>query len=452
MMLSEAAKHMRGRLVGKDINFDSVTIDTRTLQEGDIYLALKGERFDGHDFIGKAVEQGACACIVKDGSDCQELDRSVIYVEDTRLALGQLSLAWRQQFNLVCIAITGSSGKTTVKEMIASILALDGQTLATKGNLNNDIGVPLTLLRLKETDKYAVIELGASALGEIDYTTRLVKPNVALITNIAEAHIEGFGSIDAVSRAKSEIFDGLSENGIAIVNMDEPYSKSWEPKLENKKVLRVSRAFRDNADMWLDDIETMDNGSTQFQIKTPDSIMEVKLKLLGEHNAHNALLAAAAAKSVGVNNKIIAQGLESLNPVPGRLFPEKGFKDIKIIDDTYNANPLSVKSAITLLSRCGDNTTAVLGDMAELGEDSESMHEAVGAWAAQNKIHQLISIGQFAKNTASGYGPTAITFDCQEEAITELKNILDEGSTVLVKGSRSAHMENIVNALKEEEK
>ena len=236
MLLSEAAKNMHGHLKGEDTNFRSVSIDTRSLQDGAIYMAIRGDRFDGHDFIEQAIQNGASACVVEKKATINKEQETLVEVEDTRIALGMLASAWKKQYQPLCVAITGSSGKTTVKEMVAAILVLAGQTLATKGNLNNDIGVPLTLLRLKESDKYAVIELGASAEGEIEYTSKLVCPDIALITNIAPAHIEGFGSIEAISRAKSEIFDGLVNNGTAIINLDEPFSSDWEEKLINKQI------------------------------------------------------------------------------------------------------------------------------------------------------------------------------------------------------------------------
>lgn len=447
MMLSEAAYCLHGHLIGGDASFESVSIDSRTLQPGDLYVAIQGDRFDGHDFVAQAVQAGASACVIKKGLNVSDKKISIIEVADTKIALGLLASAWKKQYKPYCVAITGSSGKTSVKEMIAAILSLKGQTLATKGNFNNEIGVPLTLLRLKEADRYAVIELGASAEGEIDYTSKLVCPDVAVITNIAPAHIEGFGSIDAISRAKSEIFDGLVENGAAIINLDEPFNTNWKSKLINKNVIKVSLVFRDEADMWTDNVVIQKQGNSTFQIKSPESTLEIRLSLLGLHNVHNALLAAAAAKASGASDEHIVKGLESVKPVPGRLYPRKGVKQLRIIDDTYNANPSSVKAAIDLLSVCSDKTAIVLGDMAELGKEAVFQHEQIGAWAAKKNIKQLVAIGNFAKNTAAGFGQQALVFQHQDEAIKKLPDTLEIGATVLVKGSRSAHMENIVNAL-----
>lgn len=447
MMLSEAAHCLHGHLVGEDASFESVSIDTRTLQPGDLYVAIQGEQFDGHDFVAQAEQSGASACVIKEDFNILDKKTPVIQVADTKIALGLLASAWKKQYQSFCVAITGSSGKTTVKEMIAAILSLKSQTLATKGNFNNEIGVPLTLLRLKKADKYAVIELGASAEGEIDYTAKLVCPDVAVITNIAPAHIEGFGSIDAISRAKSEIFDGLVENGIAIINLDEPFNTNWKPKLINKNVVKVSSVFRDEADMWVDNVVMQKQGNSTFQIKSPESTLEIRLSLLGLHNVHNALLAAAAAKASGASDDHIVKGLESVKPVPGRLHPRKGIKQLRIIDDTYNANPSSVKAAIDLLSVCSDKTAIILGDMGELGQESVLQHEKIGAWAAKKHIKQLVAIGNFAENVAVGFGQQAVVFQHQDEAIKKLPDILERGATVLVKGSRSAHMENIINAL-----
>lgn len=450
MMLSEAAQHMQGHFVGEDVSFESVSIDTRTLRSGALYIAIQGERFDGHDFVKQALQAGAVACVVNDDVDELREALPLIRVKDTKKSLGFLASAWKKQYRPFCVAITGSSGKTTVKEMLAAILSLEGQTMATKGNLNNDIGVPLTLLCLKEQDKYAVIEMGASAEGEIDYTVRLVTPDVAVITNIAPAHIEGFGSLEATSRAKSEIFDGLAENGIAIINLDEPFNASWKPKLIDKKVIKVSSAFRSEANMWLDNIMIQKEGSSHFQIKSPESNLEIHLSLLGLHNVHNALLAAAAAKASGASDDNIVKGLESVTPVAGRLQSRKGINHLRIIDDTYNANPSSVKAAIDLLSACSDKTALIIGDMAELGQESSVQHEQIGAWAAKKRIKQLIAVGKFAKNVAVGFGGSTQVFQYQDEAIKKLPGLIEEGATVLVKGSRSARMENIVNALLDE--
>jgi len=447
MMLSKAAQYMHGHLKGEDSDFRSVSIDTRSLQAGALYLAIKGDRFDGHDFVEQAMQNGASACVVEKYSAINKDQKPLVEVEDTRIALGLLASAWKKQYQPLCVAITGSSGKTTVKEMVAAILNLAGQTLATKGNLNNDIGVPLTLLRLKESDKYAVIELGASAEGEIEYTSKLVCPDVALITNIAPAHIEGFGSIEAISRAKSEIFEGLVENGTAIINLDEPFNTEWEEKLVNKAVFKVSSDFKDEADLWLDNIVIQKEGSSNFQIKSRATVLDIQLKLLGEHNAHNALLAAAVAKVFGVKDEHIVKGLENIKPVPGRLNPLPGIKKLKIIDDSYNANPSSVKAALNLLSNCSDKTAVILGDMAELGKNSPELHKEIGEWAAKKNILQLVAIGQYAKYVAEGFGQQAVVFLNQGEAINQLPKILEDGATVLIKGSRSAQMENIVNTL-----
>ena len=447
MMLSEAAQIMHGHLKGEDSSFRSVSIDTRSLQDGALYLAIRGDRFDGHDFVEQAIQSGASACVVEKKSAINKDQKTLVEVEDTKIALGMLASAWKKQYHPLCVAITGSSGKTTVKEMVSAILVLAGQTLATKGNLNNDIGVPLTLLRLKESDKYAVIELGASAEGEIEYTSKLVCPDVALITNIAAAHIEGFGSIEAVSRAKSEIFDGLVDNGTAIINLDEPFNTDWEKKLVNKTVFKVSSDFRNDADLWLDNIVIHKEGNSTFQIKSRERVLDIRLKLLGEHNAHNALLATAVARVCGVKDEHIVKGLENVKPVPGRLNPLRGINNLKIIDDSYNANPLSVKAALNLLSSCGGKTAVILGDMAELGDNSAELHKEIGEWAAKKNILQLVAIGQYAKYVASGFGQQAIVFLNQGEAINQLPKILDDGATVLIKGSRSTQMENIVNNL-----
>lgn len=433
----------------------NINTDTRTISKNEVFLALKGANFDGHKFVKQAIEQGATAVIVEKDV-LSELDVQGIaqfIVEDTRIALGLLGRAVKAQVSPKTIAITGSVGKTTVKEMTAAILGLNAKVLATNGNFNNDIGVPLTLLRLEPDDEYAVIELGANHIGEIDYTSNLVKPDVATICNVAEAHLEGFGSIDGVAKAKGEIFNGLKTSGTAVLNYDSDYHDFWFNKLEAEKIMQFSSVAK--KDVWAENISFDRLGRAKFDLCTENESAFVQLQLPGEHNIKNALTSTALTLALGTSLKQIAQGLSQIEQVKGRVNLIELNDDITIIDDSYNANVKSVKAAIDLLKQIQGHTILALGDMGELGEDALSYHQEVGTYAKFEGIKQLFTLGSLSSGAHDAfYADSSVDKNTQHftdrtallnQLITDLSHHnKSEKITILIKGSRSAAMELLV--------
>ncbi len=428
------------KLVGAAAIISGVSTDTRKIQQGDLYIALSGEQFDGHDFCANAVQRGATAVMVE-----RQLPLPVpqIIVADARKALGMLAHAWREQFSIPFIAVTGSNGKTTVKEMIAAICSQRGKVLATQGNLNNDIGVPLTLLQITAQHQFAVIELGANHPGEIAYLTGLVKPDVALINNAGPAHLEGFGSIAGVAQAKGEIYGGLSRNGIGIVNADDHFAKVWQLLCKDNKMLTFGlQQPADVSATWY-----VNNDGSALNIQTLQGKIDVQLHLLGGHNIMNALAATTAALAVGCSLVDVKYGLEGMSAVKGRLKMKSGKSGSRIIDDTYNANPASFKAALDVLSVFPGQHYVALGDMGELGTDAEALHREVGSYAKKSGVKRLYTVGQFARYAAQEFGQNAMVFDVQPPMINAIEAELSADVTILIKGSRSMKMENIVNAL-----
>jgi UDP-N-acetylmuramoyl-tripeptide--D-alanyl-D-alanine ligase len=439
MRLHEAAEALGARWAGEDVMLQGVSTDTRTLQAGQLFVALHGPNFDGHDYLAEAKAKGAAACMVeKPVANCPTL-----IVGDTRLALGKLAQAWRRRFTIPLVAVTGSNGKTTVKEMLASILGQQGDTLATRGNLNNDIGLPLTLFGLDIQHQSAVVEMGANKAGEIAYLTRLAEPNVAIITNAASAHLEGFGSLEGVAKAKGEIFQGLRENGKAIINADDRFAPLWRDLAKNKNQLTFG--LHQPADVsahW----QAGDRGS-QIQVTTPGGEVQFELALLGEHNVMNALAAIAAAQAAGMPLTAIKVGLQRMQPVPGRLQLKQGHNGSRIIDDTYNANPASLAAGIQVLASFAGKQILVLGEMGELGEGAITLHAEAGHAAKAGGVDALYTVGPMAKAAAKAFGKGAQYFNNQETAIAALQTELTPNVTVLLKGSRLSHMEQVVDAL-----
>ncbi len=445
MLLTEIAKAVDGSLSGEEKMISSVSIDTRTLQAGDLYIAIQGENFDGHDFVAKAEQAGAAAIMV---AKPMATNTAQIIVADTRLALAELAGAWKQSLQLKTIAITGSNGKTTVKEMIAAILSVKAKVLYTQGNLNNDIGVPLTLLRLQEEDQYAVIEMGANHAGEIAYSSRYVKPDVAVINNIGAAHLEGFGSLQGVAQAKSEIFSDLGEQGIAILNRDDDFYDFCLKTVKQKQ--NCSFGLSEAADIRATEI-TVENSAegfyTSFVLSNGIEQQEIKLALAGQHNVLNALAAAACCISLGISLPQIKQGLEKMQAVTGRLQALTGKKGNLVIDDTYNANPSSVKAALDVLMQCQGEPWFVLGALAEIGDDSEKVHAELGELIQSMNVVRLLAIGSDTESAVDSFGKGAKFFSSQQQLIDYLEQVLTGDETVLVKGSRSQKMENIVASL-----
>jgi UDP-N-acetylmuramoyl-tripeptide--D-alanyl-D-alanine ligase len=447
--LSQIAKALGGRLIGEDVSVGSISTDSRTLGPGELFVALQGPNFDGHDYLDIALQQGARAALVSRDTG-HPLPQ--VLVGDTRIGLGRLGMLWRDACHAKVLAITGSNGKTTLKEMSAAILAEAGSVLATRGNLNNDIGVPLTLCRLADED-YAVIELGANHAGEIDYLTRLVRPDVAVLNNAGRAHLEGFGSLEGVARAKAEIMHGLGSDGIFVFNADDRFAGLWRELASGRRTL--SFGMRQPADVhspvtaaelyW--DVAGF---AMHFPVSGPSGEFEVRLALAGEHNRMNALAACAAAVALGIAPAQIAAGLATVKPVAGRLCPLPGLGGARLVDDSYNANPESVAAAIAVLAAAPGRRTLVLGDLAELGKGASGLHAELGERAREAGIDRLFACGDLSGATVRSFGAGARHFTDQQDLIDSLTETLGSDDSVLVKGSRSARMDRVVEALREQ--
>ncbi|MFT5116547.1 MAG: UDP-N-acetylmuramoyl-tripeptide--D-alanyl-D-alanine ligase [Kiritimatiellia bacterium] len=451
LSLQYLRSHFGGEVINENVEFTSVSINTRDINSGDCFVALKGDRFDAHEFLAAAVNAGVCAVVVDHAVD--EISIPQWVVDDTTIALGHIAHAQRENFTGQLFAITGSSGKTTVKGMLLSILqlAVGGAVFATQGNLNNHIGVPLTLLSLMKHHQYAVIEMGASALGEIDYLTRLADPDVALINNVMPAHIEGFGSMDNIATAKGEIYNGLSGNGVAIVNLDDHYAGQWLLQNSQRKVITFSKTEvadeSDRASVRATAVETGADGCASFQLHFQGEQFPVRLQVLGLHNVSNALAAAACAYAANISVASVVQGLQNFIGIDGRLQRLVGFKDAVVMDDSYNANPSSMRAAIDVLADASARKIFIMGDMAELGESSLQEHQDVGVYAKDKSIDVLLAVGTYSKAAVYGFSKNAIHYDNVEQLIIDAKKMADENTVFLIKGSRSSRMDIVVQAL-----
>lgn len=449
MKLSVAAKALNGTLHGLDAEFARVSTDTRTLQPGDLFVALQGDRFDGHDYVAQAFEKGAVAALV---SRPLGLPRPLLQVEDTLRGLGRLAQLWAAQFAPRKVAITGSCGKTTLKEMTAAILAQAGSTLATRGNLNNEIGVPLTLLQLQAGHRFAVVECGANHMGEIAYTAALVEPDVAIVNNVAPAHLEGFGSIDNVARAKGEIYDALKADGVAIINLDDAYAGRFLQQTAGKRQLRFALQHPD-ADIVAASLNVDAAGLYEIVIRTPAASIDVRLPLLGLHNVRNALAATAIAMACGIDAAAIRNGLQAVRPSKGRLYPVLDIPALQLIDDTYNANPASLCAAIDVLAETAQPACLVLGSMGELGDATDELHAQVGEYAARKGIRSVYALGPGAVHYQRGYeraAPAGSFVICPDhQAIAQRLLAQEADKRILIKGSRSAAMEKVIEALRD---
>ncbi len=457
MLLSQAATALNGRLVGSDVHFSAVSSDSRKLFQGDLFVALRGEHFDGFEFVEQAAKGGAAAAMVNADSmqktvRGKKLTGAVIpllAVEDTRLALGQLAAHWRKQFTIPLIAITGSNGKTTVKEMLASILRTaagsDDAVLATAGNLNNDIGLPLTLLKMGRQHRYAVIEMGMNHPGEIDYLTHIACPDMALVNNAGIAHLEGVGTVEAVARAKGEIFAGLQANGTAIINADDESAPLWRSLVGAHPLLEFGLdQHADVSGRW-----HPKGFGLQIEVRTPQGNFTTDLQVPGEHNACNALAATAAAIGLNIPLEAIASGLERFGGVSGRMQRKPARNGAVLIDDTYNANPASLNAAIGVLAMAAGKRVLVLGDMGELGEKAGAFHAETGKAVRDAGIERLFTLGALSANAAKEFGSGARHFENIEDLQGALEKELDDNTTVLVKGSRFMKMERVVKFLEE---
>ncbi|HET9679912.1 MAG TPA: UDP-N-acetylmuramoyl-tripeptide--D-alanyl-D-alanine ligase [Gammaproteobacteria bacterium] len=444
--LAELARATNGECNQTDqaqTRFAKVTIDTRALQAGDLFVALPGPNFDGHDYVSYAAEQGASAALVE--HPVQTAIPEVV-VSNTRKALGEFASAWRNHFDYPVIAITGSNGKTTVKQLTAGIAACHGATLATQGNLNNELGVPLTLLNMREEHRTAVIEMGANHAGEIRYLAQLARPTVGIVTNAAPSHLEGFGDLDGVAHAKGELFENLQDGGTAIINADDNYADLWRDLASPRRVL--SFGLHGNADFTVD-TETLyvNTDHSRFALQTPDGPVDVTLPLPGEHNVANALAAAAAAWAVGAKREHIAQGLAQVRNVGGRLQVKQSHLGACVVDDTYNANPASLAAALRWAGSLNMPVWLVLGDMRELGAREALLHTEAGRQAREAGVQRLFTLGELSQNATQAFGRGAEHFTDVEALLATLTHALSSGMIVLVKGSRGMRMERVVSAL-----
>ncbi len=446
--LADIAEQIGGQLVGPDRTILGVTTDSRNTSSGQLFVALRGENFDAHDFLEQALANGAAALLVADAGRLPE-GASAVVVEHTRLALGRLAAVWRRRFAIPVLAVTGSNGKTTTKEMIAAILRarFGDAVLATRGNLNNDIGLPLTLLGLNEHHRAAVIEMGMNHPGEIAYLAGIGAPTAALVTNAQRAHLEGMGDLPEVAREKGSIFAGLSPDGVAVVNADDPYAGLWREMAGDRSVL--SYAVDHRADVHGSVIQ---HGlETRIILSAPQGGAEVVLAIPGRHNARNAVAAAAICLAAGLPMTAVVQGLSSFAGVKGRLQRRPGQKGAVVLDDTYNANPDSVRAGIDVLASTIGRKILVLGDMGEIGEASAQYHDEVGGYAKSQGIDRLLTLGDAARTAVRNFGEGGRHFCNAEKLVTALLPELAPDTTVLVKGSRFMKMERVADAIVHQE-
>lgn len=443
-LLSWVAEATAGRLLGQDLHFAGVGTDTRSLQPGQLFVALKGERFDAHALVAEARDAGAVAAVVSRPVSTPGLP--LVMVGDTRRALGDLARAWRRRFTIPVVAITGSNGKTTTKEMVASILRQQGATLATVGNLNNDIGVPLTLFNLDESHRYAVIEMGANAPDDISTLVAIAEPGVSLVTMCGPAHLAGFGSLEGVARAKGQIFSRLSGADTALINIDDPHHPRWQATAGGARVLHFGLGA--GAEVTASDIEAGGFGTgARFVLRAGGDACAVHLPLDGTHNVRNALAAAAVGVALGLPLPLIVRGLEQVPPVKGRLNLRELPAGGTLIDDTYNANPASLAAALAIFASQPGRRWLVLGDMGELGPEAVELHRRAGIEARAAGVERLYAIGPLAAAAAEAFGAGAVRCASRDEALAALCGEHLAGVTLLMKGSRAMQLDLLVKAL-----
>lgn len=436
MNLVETAGLIDGRVRDGDQRFYGASIDSRTVAEGELFVAIRGERFDGHDFVAAAAERGAAAALVEQ----PVTGLPSVEVADTRAALGQLGHRWRARMSATVVGITGSNGKTTVKEMIAAILTRRGQTLATRGNYNNDLGVPLTLVRLGTEDRFAVIEMGANRPGEIARLAELAEPVVAVVTNAAAAHLEGFGTLEGVARAKGELFATLPGDGVAVINADDNFAPLWRELAGDRRV--ISFGLTGDADVRASELD-----DTSFTLHTRGEEARVTLRLPGVHNVSNALAAAACAAALESGIDDVVAGLAQVEIPAGRMQRRTADSGALLLDDSYNANPASLAAGLEVLIELPGEHWLVLGDMGELGPDSGSLHREAGTMVTTAGVNRLYTLGPLAALAAACFDGDARCFYDRDELISGLKRDLHEGVACLIKGSRAMGMEHVVNSL-----
>lgn len=443
--LSEILRYSQGQLVGSDREFTSVSTDTRTIKQGALFVALAGPSFDGHDFVTTAAQNGAAAALV---SRPLSVDLPQLVVADPLAALSEFAREWRRQFKIPVIGVTGSNGKTTTKELIGSILSQLGPTLVTRGNLNNHIGVPLTLLELTHEHRYAVIEMGANHLGEIAHLASLSEPTVGIVTNAGAAHLEGFGSLQGVADGKGEMFQALPMEGVTVINADDKYAAQWRDMSAADRILTFG--FEQPADFMAHKVREV-SGATGFRIEfdlvTPDGTLAASIPLAGLHNLRNALGAAAAACAAGTPVEQIVSGLAAMKTVAGRLELKPAINGAFIVDDSYNANPSSLKAGLDAMRAFAGKRWLVLGEMKELGDASDELHAEVGRYAKQAGIERLLAIGEGSRFSVEAFGRGGQWFADIDALIRDARSSLTAGVAVLIKGSRANRLERVSAAL-----
>ncbi|MEO7067795.1 MAG: UDP-N-acetylmuramoyl-tripeptide--D-alanyl-D-alanine ligase [Rhodanobacter sp.] len=441
MALSAVAMWTGGQLYGADVEVTGVQLDTRQVHPGDLFVAIKGERVDGHDYLAAAAERGAVAALV---TRKVEHDLPQVLVSDATFALGDLASAVRAQRNVRAVGITGSNGKTTVKTLLASILSLHGRTHVSAGNHNNELGLPLTVLAMPRDTEFAVFEMGAGKPGDIAYLAAIARPDVGVVTLIAPAHLERMGSVEGVAETKGAMYQALPTDGVAVINADDAFANFFTGLAGTRKVLRFG--LQQPADVTAAAIEQRPDGS-RFVLQTPVGHAEVALPLPGRHNIANALAAAAAALALDVPLATIVAGLEKAHGVTGRLQRQEMPAGWTLIDDSYNANPSSMAAAMDTLLLAAGERWLVLGDMAELGPNASALHTQVGQRARERGVERLFAIGELGHATVAAFGEGGEHFSDKADLIAALQKHLHSGVTCLVKGSRSAGMEQVVQAL-----
>jgi len=440
MKLSKAADILGSHYDGKDVEFSAISIDTRMLKVGDLFLALKGEHFDGHDFVNEALNKGACGVVV----DRPMCNAPAIEVRNTLEALGKLAHYYRSQVSTQIIAITGSCGKTTTRVLAQNIFSQEAKTLASARSFNNEIGVPLTLFNLTKEHQYAVLEVGANHVSEISRIMKIMEPvDVAVITTIAPVHVEGFGSLNNIAKAKFEIVEGLKSDGILVLSYAD-YQRYWKDEHQHKI---LTFGLNDLADIHAINIQLNEKGCPHFHLKTPQGECEIQLHLIGKHNVYNALAAVAVAIAKNISLEKIKKGLKETQPVENRLTVQKGFNGALIIDDTYNANPLAMQASIDLLVHYPGKHILVMGDMLELGQEGKTFHEEIGVYAKGKGVDALFAYGKLSRFASSNFGKNAYHFESREALIKALKPKLNKETVVLVKASHGMKFQEIVEEI-----
>ena len=448
MSVREASAAIRARALGSDVRFSAVSTDSRTLAPGALFVALRGERFDGHRFLDAARERGAAAAMVDEESKstAESVRLPLLVVGDTHVGLGRLAAAWRARFDIPLIAVTGSNGKTTVKEMIAAILRAHfgaGQVLATEGNLNNDIGLPLTLLNLRENHRAAVIELGMNHPGETADLAAIASPTVALVNNAQREHQEFMKDVAEVAREHAAVFDALRPGGVAVVNADDEFAGYWRERVTGHGV----RDFGTDRPAQVSGRHELAHFGSRIELRAPEGEATIELHASGRHNVLNACAAAASALAAGASLHAVAQGLAAFRPVGGRMQRLVARSGARLIDDSYNANPDSVRAAIDVLAAEPGTRFLLLGDMGEVGERGPEFHEEIGRYARERGLDRLYATGDLSRSAVEAFGEGARHFADVESLIAAARKDIVANTSALVKGSRFMRMERVVQAL-----